>query len=81
MRIQVRSLALLSRLSIQHCWELWCRIKMCGSDLALLAVVQLAAAALIRSLAWEPPYVAGVAPKKKNKQTKKTQKHDKAESV
>ena len=49
MRIQVRSLALLSGLRIWHCRELWCR---------------LAATAPIRPLAWEPPCAAGAALKR-----------------
>ena len=40
----------------------------CGSDLALLWLWhRLAAVALIRPLAWEPPHVSGVALKSKNK--------------
>ena len=50
MRLQVQPLALLSGLGIQCCHEWWCR---------------LAAAAPISLLAWEPPYAAGVALKKK----------------
>ena len=51
MRLWVRSLSLASfgGLRIQRCCELKCRP---------------AATALIRPLAWEPPYVAGVAQKK-----------------
>ena len=42
----------------------------CGSDLALLGLwCRLAAAALIRPLALEPPYDAGVAPEKTKKNT------------
>ena len=52
MRLQVRSLASLSGLRIQHCHELWCRP---------------AAVAPIRPLAWELPYAAGRALKKKKK--------------
>ena len=57
MRLRVRSLASLSGLRIQHCRELWCRP---------------AAVALIRPLAWEPPYAAGVA-LKRQKKTKQNQ--------
>ena len=46
----VRSLALLSGLRMQHCRELWCR---------------LVGTALIGPLAWESPYAAGVALKRK----------------
>ena len=63
----VRSLALLSGLRIQHCYELWsCGVcHRCGSDATLLWLWHRpAAAALIPSLAWELPNV-GVALKKK----------------
>ena len=49
----------------------------CGSDLALLWLwLWPAAVALIRPLAWEPPYAMGVAlkSKKKQKQKQKTNK-------
>ena len=46
MRSRVRSLTLLSGLKIWHCRELWCRP---------------ATTALIRPLAWEPPYAKGAA--------------------
>ena len=60
MRLRVRSLALLSGLRIPRCRELWCKP---------------ATTALIRPLAWEPPYAVGAAlektkrPKKKKKFT------------
>ena len=39
MRTQVRSLALLSVLRIQHCHELWCRLQMqLGSGVAVAVV-------------------------------------------
>ena len=67
MRLQVQSLALFSGLSIWHCHELWCRLS-CGvghrysSDLVLLWLwYRLAAVALIRPLAWGPPYATGAA--------------------
>ena len=48
----------------------------CSSDLLLLWLWhRLAAAALIRTLAWELPYAAGVALKSKNKQTNEKLKH------
>ena len=53
--LQVQSLALLSGLRIWRSRELWCR---------------LAAVALIRPLAWEPPYAAGVALEKTKRQKK-----------
>ena len=52
MRLQVRSLALLGRLGIRRCRELWCR---------------LVATVLIRPLSWEPLYAAGVALETKKK--------------
>ena len=55
MRMQVPSLALLSGLRIWCCRELWCR---------------LAATVPIQPLAWELPYTADVAVKKKKKKVK-----------
>ena len=49
MKLRVGSLALLSGLRIRHCHELWLRLT---------------ATALIRPLAWEPPYAAGAALKR-----------------
>ena len=44
----------------------------CGSDLPLLWLWRgLTAVAPIRSLAWEPPYAAGVALKKKKEKKKR----------
>ena len=54
MRLQVQSLALLSRLRIWNYHELWHRP---------------AATAPIRPLAWEPPYAAGAALKRQKKST------------
>ena len=51
MRTQVRSLALLSGLRIQHCHELWCRP---------------AATAPLWPLAWKAPYATRVALKNNN---------------
>ena len=60
----VQSLAPLSGLRIWHCCELWCSSRH-GSDLALLWLWSgPAAAALIRSLAWEIPCAEGAALKK-----------------
>ena len=56
MKLLVQSLALLSGLRIRHCSELQCRL---GSGVAVALV--------IRPLAWEPPYVTGVALKRKKK--------------
>ena len=45
--------------------------RRCGSDLALLWLwCGLAATALMRPLAWEPPYAAGVALKRQKDQNK-----------
>ena len=55
-------LDLLSGLMIRHFGELWCT-----SEMQLppgVAVVQAAATALIRPLAWELPYDAGAALKR-----------------
>ena len=68
-RLQVQSLASLSGLRIQGCGVGHRR----SSDLALLWLWQrLAAVALIQPLAWEPPYVSGIALKKGKKKKKKT---------
>ena len=40
MRMQVPSLASLSRLRIQCCWELWCRLQMWLGSLFAVAVVK-----------------------------------------
>ena len=54
MGLRVQSLALLSGLRIRRC--------RCGSDLTLLWLWRRPVAmALIRPLAWKPPYAAGVA--------------------
>ena len=71
MRMRIQSLASLSGLRIRRCsklqyrWQMWLR-----SGIAV-AVGKLAAAALIRLLAWELPYAEGVALKRINKQTNK----------
>ena len=63
MRFPVQSLASLSGLRIQHCHEL-CRH---GLDPVLLWLCcRPVATALIRPLAWEPPYAVGVALKSNN---------------
>ena len=56
MRMQIRSLALLSGLRTLCCCELWCK---------------LVAAAPIWPLAWQLPYAAGAALKSKKKKTTK----------
>ena len=75
-RLRVRSLALLSGLKIRCCCELWCRSqRQLGSHIAVaVAVARSAAVGSIPPLAWELPYVAGVAIKSKNKQTNKQKK-------
>ena len=57
MRLQVQSLALLSRLRIWNYHELWHRP---------------AATAPIRPLAWEPPYAVGEALQKQHKSKRMT---------
>ena len=77
--IAVRSLASLSGLRIQHCHEL-CVGCRCGSDLALPWLwCNLAASALIRPLAWEPPYATGTGLKKKKR--KETNSHRKKQTT
>ena len=61
MKMRVRSLALLSGLRIRHCHELRCRSQTRLRSSVAVAVSRLAAVALIRPLAWEPPYAMGVA--------------------
>ena len=69
MRMQVRSLALLSGLRIQHCCDLWCRLWL-GSGVAV-AVASCYSSDLIPSLG--TPICHGYGPKKqKKKKTKKT---------
>ena len=72
MRAWVQSLASISGLKIWRCHELWVGNGL-GSDATLLWL-WLAAGALIRPLAWEPPYAADVAPK--DKKTKKKKKRE-----
>ena len=66
-RMRAQSLASLSGSGIWHCCELWCRSQT-HLDLALLWLWHRpAAVAPIRPLAWELPYPAGAALKKKKK--------------
>ena len=73
MRIQSRSLELLSELRIWYC----CKLQQghrCGSDPVLLLLWlwrKPAGPALIQPLAWELQYAAGVAQKKQKKKKKK----------
>ena len=64
MRMQVQSLALLSGSGIWHCNDL-CRSQTWLRSGVALLWCRLAAAALIRPLAWEPPYAADAALKSK----------------
>ena len=59
-RLRVQSLASLSGLRIWRCCELWCRA---------------AAEALIRPLAWEPPYATSMALKSKKRKKKKKKRN------
>ena len=67
MRLQVQTLALLGGLGIQCCRELWVGCR-CDSDPELLWLWHRpVATALIRLLAWEPPYATGAALEKTKK--------------
>ena len=56
--------------------------RRCGSDLALLWLwLRLAAIALIRPLAWEPPFASGAALKRQKTKDKKKKKKKKTEEV
>ena len=69
-RLQVQSLALLIELRIWHCCELWCRSQRRLDMMLLWLWYRLAAVAPIGPLAWEPPYVLGMALKSKKKDFK-----------
>ena len=71
MRLQVRFLALLSQLKIQHCRELWCRLQTWLRSHLQWLWHRPASVAPIRPQAWEPPYAMGVVwPLKKKKKKK-----------
>ena len=74
MRLWVQSLASLSGLSIWHCHELWCGVgHRCNSDPMLLWLwYRPAATAVIRPLAWEPPYAVAAALKRQKTKKRKT---------
>ena len=75
MRTRVQSPAFLSGLRFRHCCELWCRSQTkLGRGVAVVA-----AAALIRPLAWELSYAACAALKKTKKQTNKTKTNQERE--
>ena len=65
MRMWVWSLAMLSGLRIQSCHKLWCRSQMRLRSALLWLWYRWAAAAPIGPLAWELPYAAGAAVKRK----------------
>ena len=67
MRLWVQSLALLSRLRIQHCHELGVGCRGSSNPMLLWLWCRLAAVAPIWPLAWEPPYAASEALKSKKK--------------
>ena len=71
-KMQVRSLASLSRLRIWCCCKLWYRLQMELGSCVAVAVCRTAAVALILALTWEPSYAASVALKGKNKTNKQT---------
>jgi len=77
MRLQVRSLALLSGLRIRRCRELWCRSQTRSDPVLLWLWCRLVATAPIRPLAWELPYAMGVALEKVKRQKKKKKKAQK----
>ena len=64
-RMQVRSLALLSRLRIQHCLKLWCRLQMWQRSQVLRLWRRPGATAPIPPLAGELPYGTGATVKRK----------------
>ena len=65
--VAVRSLASLSRLRVWCCREPRCRSQICLDPALLWLWHRPAAVAPVRPLAWESPYVAGVALKRKKK--------------
>ena len=71
MRFRVQSLPLLSGLTIRRCVS--CGVgRRLGSEPELLWLwCRLVATALIRPLAWEPPYAAGAAQEIAKRQKKK----------
>ena len=66
MRLQVRSLALLSGLTIRCFRELWCRLQTWLGSHVAVALAQAGG-----PLAWEPPYATEAALKKAKRQKKK----------
>ena len=82
LRTQVRSLASLSGLRIQHCWKLWRRLQMhLGSSVAV-AVVLAGSYSSDSTPSLELPYAAGAAlESKKKKKTKKNKKKQKPKNT
>ena len=71
MRTQVQSLAPISGLRIQHCYELWCRLQTQLLPGIAVLCCRLAAVAWIGPLAWELPCAMGMALKSKKLNKKK----------
>ena len=68
MRLQARSLALLTELRIWRYYELWCRSQMwLGSGVAV-ALAQAGGYSSNWTPAWEPPHAAGAALEKTESQ-------------
>ena len=57
----------LSGLRIWRCCVLWCRSQMCLRSRVEWLWYRPAGTALIRPLAWEPPYAAGAALKRQKR--------------
>ena len=72
MRLRVWSLASFSGLRIRRCHELWCRLQMPLDPALLWFWRRPVATALIRPLAWEPPYATCAALERQKRQKKKT---------
>ena len=64
MRMQVRSLALLSGFQIRRCRDLWCRSQTSLRSHVAVAVAQASGYSSDSPLAWEPPRASGVALKR-----------------
>jgi len=74
LRFQIQSLASLSGLRIRCFRELWCRSKMRLRSCIARLWHRPAPTALLRPLAWEPPYATGAALKKQKTTTTTTTK-------
>ena len=71
MRLQVRSLASLHGLRIGHCRELWSRLQTRLGSRVAVTLAWAVSYSSIRPLAWESPYAASLALKRKKKKKKK----------